>query len=109
MAWYKIFPSVEVAQEKIPERKMQKVKIKGRMIFITRLEDRFFACDDECPHQGASLSEGALNHLQEVICPWHGYRFSLNSGEEQTGKSCGAIRTYNIKVDNDGFYINLEI
>jgi nitrite reductase (NADH) small subunit/3-phenylpropionate/trans-cinnamate dioxygenase ferredoxin subunit len=41
---------------------------------------RFFAIDDGCPHQGASLGEGTL-HNGRVICPWHSWIFELATGE----------------------------
>ncbi len=40
----------------------------------------FFAIDDTCPHQGASLGEGTL-HQGRVICPWHNWIFELRTGE----------------------------
>jgi nitrite reductase (NADH) small subunit/3-phenylpropionate/trans-cinnamate dioxygenase ferredoxin subunit len=40
----------------------------------------FFAIDDSCPHQGASLGGGVL-HDGRVICPWHGWIFELRTGK----------------------------
>ena len=40
----------------------------------------FFAIDDACPHQGASLGEGFL-HLGRVVCPWHNWSFEVRTGE----------------------------
>ena len=39
----------------------------------------FFAVDDSCPHQGASLGEGFL-HRGSVVCPWHNWSFEVRTG-----------------------------
>jgi len=40
---------------------------------------RWFATDDACPHQGASLAAGTL-HEGRVICPLHAWVFDLETG-----------------------------
>lgn len=37
------------------------------------------AYDMQCPHLGGDLSEGRFVD-GEVLCPWHGYRFSTTDG-----------------------------
>lgn len=39
--------------------------------------DSYFALDDVCPHKGASLSGGDINH-NCAVCPYHGYEFDSN-------------------------------
>jgi len=39
----------------------------------------FFAIDDGCPHQGASLGEGLL-HGGRVVCPLHSWVFDVRTG-----------------------------
>jgi len=39
----------------------------------------FFATDDACPHQGASLGRGSV-HEGRVICPLHSWVFDLRTG-----------------------------
>ena len=52
----------------------------------------FYAIDDVCPHQGASLGEGLL-HDGRVICPWHSWVFDLTTGQCPRGSHPG-VRTY---------------
>jgi NAD(P)H-dependent nitrite reductase small subunit len=40
---------------------------------------RFYAIDDGCPHQGASLGEGLL-HGGRVVCPLHSWVFDVRTG-----------------------------
>ena len=51
----------------------------GRFLALYNDGGEFFAIDDTCPHQGASLGDGLL-HEGRVICPMHQWMFSLRSG-----------------------------
>ncbi len=50
-----------------------------RMVAVFLHEGQYFAVDDFCPHQGASLAEGFVEGCA-VACPWHHWRFSLEDG-----------------------------
>lgn len=50
-----------------------------RMIAIFNDEEVYFAIDDFCPHQGASLACGYVEN-GTVACPWHAWRFRLSDG-----------------------------
>ena len=64
-----------------------------------------FAIDDACPHQGASLGEGAL-HDGRVICPWHAWVFELRSGRcpRDTHEPVG---TYPIRLSGDTIEVRI--
>jgi nitrite reductase (NADH) small subunit/3-phenylpropionate/trans-cinnamate dioxygenase ferredoxin subunit len=40
---------------------------------------QYFAINDMCPHQGASLGAGAVED-GVVACPWHAWRFRICDG-----------------------------
>jgi len=63
----------------IPEGQGRAFAVAGRMIAVFLADGEYFAIDDFCPHQGASLAEGYVeNHC--VACPWHHWRFSVEDG-----------------------------
>lgn len=67
---------------------------------IARIGDRVHALRDSCPHRGAELSAGLLEG-DEVICPWHGWRYSVVDGECSTlPGSCPATR-FEVKIEGD--------
>lgn len=70
-------------------------------IAVYNVEGMFFATDDTCPHEEASLAEGFLeNHLIE--CPRHGSQFDLRTGEVLSLPAVTSVKTYPVKVeDND--------
>src|SRR5271156_3910996 len=49
------------------------------MLCVARLNGKITALDNECPHHGAPLGEGAIEN-GKVVCPWHAYAFDLTTG-----------------------------
>ena len=71
---------IEVAREQeIPPGGGKTVIADGRSLALFNDGGEFFAVDDACPHQGASLGDGLL-HDGRVICPLHSWVFELSSG-----------------------------
>jgi nitrite reductase/ring-hydroxylating ferredoxin subunit len=69
------------------------------------MNDAFYAVGDKCSHNGESLSKGKINFIGEIVCPWHGYRFNLQSG--RCAENCPDIPTYPILENEGGFFIGL--
>lgn len=47
----------------------------------------YFAHPTLCPHRGGPLERATLVD-DHVVCPWHGYRFSLADGRAADGRPC---------------------
>lgn len=45
----------------------------------------FKAVSSRCRHQLADLSEGAVDRDGCLVCPWHGSRYDLDTGEMVSG------------------------
>jgi len=58
----------------------------------------FYALDNTCPHQGASLSEGLVKGTT-VTCPWHSWCFNLTDGSMTVG-AWASVETYDVKVED---------
>ena len=106
MRWYRIFKSIQEAQQRVPPGSLQLVRIGKRRICLAHTTGGFRAFTDTCTHLRASLSQGKLNYLDEVICPWHEYRFDTDNGEECSGRST-ALALYKIELREDGLYLGL--
>jgi len=78
--WIQIFPSEAAAIAALTPGVPRRVIIGNIRICLSRLPTGYYAVQDACSHNGESLSRGKINHLGEIVCPWHGYRFSLQSG-----------------------------
>lgn len=104
--WHQVYASAEEAAKQVPVRKLQKLSLEGREICFAHTQAGFFAVDDACPHLGYSLSRGTTNYLNEVVCPWHSYRFSLQNGRECEYRSRNAV-THPVRIQEDGVYIGI--
>lgn len=51
----------------------------GRRFAVFPVEDGFRVIDAECPHKRGPLAEGVRTGTT-LQCPWHWYRFDLDSG-----------------------------
>lgn len=106
MEWLKIFPSEVEAQQRLQNNKPQLVIANGQRICLVSTNKRFFAVQDSCTHSGASLSQGTINYLGEIICPLHNYCFNLHTGQELSSRSRD-LKTYPLKIDDSGFFIGI--
>lgn len=63
----------------VPNFSKKAVTVGGQELLLINIKGEIFACENECPHQGAPLTAGIVKdgHLS---CPRHGYRFNLKSG-----------------------------
>jgi len=84
----------------IPPGEGRTFDIEGRKIavFHTRA-GQVYAVDAVCPHRGGPLADGLVGG-DTVICPLHGWKFDLRSGETANG-SC-AVRAFAVTVAADG-------
>jgi nitrite reductase/ring-hydroxylating ferredoxin subunit len=104
MKWVKIFDEIGKANIAIPENTSKLLIIGDHRICLSNVNNEFYAIKDACPHSGHSLSQGKINYLNEIVCPLHGYRFSLKHGQEGDHK-CNDAKTFRVKVDEHGLHL----
>jgi 3-phenylpropionate/trans-cinnamate dioxygenase ferredoxin component len=75
-------------------------EVEGNRIALFNLDGEVFAIDDTCPHDSGPLSEGTVQGDQ-VVCPWHGSRFSIVSGEAQALPAMEDVASYKVRVTDD--------
>jgi nitrite reductase/ring-hydroxylating ferredoxin subunit len=72
-------------------------------IMLARDGDHFYAFENKCPHQHKSL-EGCSIHKGDIICPWHKFAFSC-----ETGRGHGMyLEKYPIKMEENGVFLGKE-
>lgn len=79
------------------------VEFDGYSIALFNVGGRFYALDDSCPHQGASLCGGRLD-ARTVQCAAHGLRFDLESGYLVNSRQL-KIATYPVELIDGQAYI----
>jgi nitrite reductase/ring-hydroxylating ferredoxin subunit len=106
----------------ITEGHMSVFGIVKKDILVGRKNGKLFACDNSCPHRGASLSKGHLDG-ESIICYMHGYEYNIFDGRLVTMKSwkkesswieqnpewrkSGQLILYNILENEKGVFIDV--
>jgi 3-phenylpropionate/trans-cinnamate dioxygenase ferredoxin component len=73
-------------------------------IAVFRAEGAFFAIDDTCTHQDASLADGYLEGCA-VECPLHASCFDLRTGAPTGLPATRPVRTHEVLIDGDVVYV----
>ena len=83
------------------------IEIDGKEIVIINIAGEVFSILDECTHDGGPLGDGALDG-HEVVCPRHGARFDIVSGEALTLPAVEDTETFPIRIVDDFIEIGLK-
>ena len=89
----------------IPPGTGRTVDVRGIWIALFNVDGTFYAIDNACPHAGGPLGEGKLSD-SVVECPWHGWKFSVVSGE-RVGNSNFQVACCEVRVEGDQVQIAL--
>lgn len=77
------------------------VAVGKRRFRIVRWGSEILAHATLCPHRGGSLENAEIDG-GEVVCPWHGYRFSLTDGRAAQDRHCRLGPAARIERSPDG-------
>jgi 3-phenylpropionate/trans-cinnamate dioxygenase ferredoxin subunit len=91
----------------LPSGRMICVEMEGRRLLIANVDGTFYATDDTCTHEDASLSSGSL-HGDYVKCPLHGSRFSLRTGEPVEEPADEPVNCYTVRVEGNSVLVKLR-
>ena len=76
-------------------------------ICLINLDGEYFALNDCCTHQDASLSDGEIVG-DEIECPLHGGAFEIRTGKPANFPVVVAAETHQIKVEDGQIFIGLQ-
>ncbi|HEX3788772.1 MAG TPA: bifunctional 3-phenylpropionate/cinnamic acid dioxygenase ferredoxin subunit [Pseudonocardiaceae bacterium] len=74
-------------------------------IAVFNADGDFYAIDDTCTHQDASLADGWLEGCQ-VECPLHASSFDLRTGAVTGLPAKKPVRTYPVSVEAGVLYVD---
>lgn len=75
------------------------IDVDGTDVAIFNLAGEFYAIEDVCSHDGAEIASGELIG-DEIICPRHGARFCVKTGEVKCAPAYENIATFPIRIEN---------
>jgi 3-phenylpropionate/trans-cinnamate dioxygenase ferredoxin subunit len=78
-----------------------------RTIAVARSGEEYFAIEDVCTHDGAELTGGAIEGT-EIICPRHGARFCLRTGEALTPPAYEPVRVFETKIEDGHLWVRAD-
>jgi 3-phenylpropionate/trans-cinnamate dioxygenase ferredoxin subunit len=93
--------------EELNDGQARSIAVGRRMIAVARSGDEYFAIEDLCTHDGAELTGGAIEGT-EIICPRHGARFCLRTGQALTPPAYEPIRVFETKIASGRLWVNAD-
>ncbi|HEY4388341.1 MAG TPA: Rieske (2Fe-2S) protein [Ktedonobacteraceae bacterium] len=110
----------------VPERGRLVVEIAGTTVGIFRVDGQLYAYQNVCVHQGGPACQGRIlprvlevldqdKHAlgltfdesdMHVVCPWHGYEYSIKTGRH-AGVSSLALRSFPVTEEGGKIYVTL--
>lgn len=109
--------------DELPQNDALVINVDGRPIGIRKVGDKVYAFRNLCPHKRAPLALGTVegtmlptSHAGELCygmegqvlkCPWHGWEFSIETGECLFGVSDTRVKTYPVSVRDGEVYVVL--
>jgi nitrite reductase/ring-hydroxylating ferredoxin subunit len=86
---------------------MKWVAVDRERVLLVNVDGRFYALKDQCGHQWAPLSKGALQgHIVE--CPLHFACFDVRTGRLLRGPVAVDVPIYEVCIEGDTVYVRGE-
>lgn len=85
---------------------MTYVEVGDEPVCLINLDGQFFALNDVCTHQEASLSDGTVVG-DEIECPLHGGAFDIRTGQPAAFPVVTPVDTYRVRVVGDDVQVAL--
>ncbi len=85
------------AADSVAENENVIVEVDGTDVAIFKIEGQFYAIEDVCSHDGAEIASGELQG-DEIICPRHGARFCVKTGEVKCAPAYENIETFPLQI-----------
>lgn len=102
------------------ENSLNKFIIDKKEILVGKKDGKVFACNNSCPHKGASLHKGVYKD-NNLVCHMHNYSFDIHSGkltnmaswkksdtwveQNYSWRASGDLMMYDVMVKNDEIYL----
>jgi len=86
------------------EGEIKSFKLNDTRILLARWNDKVYALEDLCSHDGAELSDGDLVD-GEIQCARHGARFDLESGNATRMPAIVGISKFNVEIRDTEIFI----
>lgn len=83
------------------------VHLNGKNIIILKINEKFFAIEDNCPHQNMPINKGKILD-NNIVCPFHDASFCIQTGLVNNTLSIDNLNIFKIKTQNQKIKIKIE-
>ena len=89
---------VDVApQDQFPPGSWRSIELDGVAVAVFNLDGEYYAIEDVCTHDGGTLTGGLLEG-EQIVCPRHGARFSIKTGEALAAPAYEGVATFPLRI-----------
>lgn len=92
--------------DELPNGERIFIEVDGQPIVIFNIAEAYYAIADVCSHDDGPLGEGRLEGF-EIVCPRHGARFDVRSGEVLALPAVIDIPAYPVRIQDGQIEIGL--
>ncbi|MBN1586153.1 MAG: nitrite reductase small subunit NirD [Candidatus Omnitrophica bacterium] len=90
--------------KELPEGQCKTVKCGETEVAVFHVKGQYYAIGNTCPHMGGPLCEGEVED-QEVVCPWHGWSFDLESGVSPVNPNA-SVPVFKVKIEGEDVLVS---
>lgn len=87
--------------------KKRVIYLNGTYLILTKFKDKFFALEDNCPHQNMPINKGKINH-NTITCPFHNASFCIETGLIKNTLSINNLNIFKLKIKNNKIKIKVK-
>ncbi len=102
MKWVDAGPAADLG-----EGQSISIAVGRRMVAVIRSAGEVFAIEDVCTHDGAELTGGEIE-AGEIVCPRHGARFCLRTGQALTPPAYEPVRVFATKIEAGRLWVRAD-
>jgi 3-phenylpropionate/trans-cinnamate dioxygenase ferredoxin subunit len=79
----------------------------GTSVVVFNIDGELYAIEDVCTHDGGQLTGGHVEG-DEIVCPRHGARFSIRTGEALSAPAYEPTATFPVRVADGAVQVRDE-
>ncbi len=78
--------------------------VDGAQVAVFNLDGEYYAIEDVCTHDGGQLTGGSVEGA-EIVCPRHGARFCIRTGEALCAPAYEPTTTFPVRIENGEVHV----
>ena len=85
--------------DELPSGDWRTIDVDGTQVVVFNIDGEYYAIEDVCTHDGGQLTGGHVEG-DEIVCPRHGARFCVRTGEALTAPAYEPTATFPVRIEN---------